>query len=123
MKNSQERLAALAHSISQQSKQQKEVPKREIPQSESRKKRKSNFPKSEKRKGKPAALSMVEAATVNPPYGAKADFIKISATLPPEVFDLAMSEVGRRKKAKAKDAVLSAVIREALVEKLGKQRS
>lgn len=124
--NSKERLAALAHSISAKAKedqakiQKSENRQSEKKQSEKQKKRKSNFPKSEKEDTKTARRSKGKAAVVNPPYGDKADFIKISATLPPEVFDLAMNEVVRRKKAKLKDAVLSAIIREALMEKLGR---
>jgi hypothetical protein len=51
----------------------------------------------------------------NPPHGKKGDFVKITATLSPETYQLAMAEVTRRKLAKAGDAQISAVIREALI--------
>jgi hypothetical protein len=59
---------------------------------------------------------------VNPPRGAKGGFIKVTATLSPETYQLAMTEVTRRKLAKVGDAQISAVIREALTAYLGKER-
>jgi hypothetical protein len=59
---------------------------------------------------------------VNPPHGEKGGFIKVTATLSPETYRLAMGEVTRRKLAKAGDAQISAVIREALAAYLGKER-
>jgi hypothetical protein len=58
---------------------------------------------------------------VNPPHGAKGGFIKVTATLSPETYQLAMAEVTRRKLAKAGDAQISAVIREALAAYLGRE--
>jgi hypothetical protein len=51
----------------------------------------------------------------NAPHGEKGDFVKVTATLSPEVYELIMKEVMRRKLAKAPNAQLSAVIREAVV--------
>jgi hypothetical protein len=51
---------------------------------------------------------------VNPPHGEKGGFIKVTVTLSPDTYQLAMGEVTRRKLAKAGDAQISAVIREAL---------
>ncbi len=58
---------------------------------------------------------------VNPPHGEKGGFIKVTATLSPETYRLAMAEVTRRKLAKAGDAQISAVIREALAAYLGRE--
>lgn len=58
---------------------------------------------------------------VNPPHGEKGDFIKVTATLSPETYRMAMAEVTRRKLAKAGDAQISAVIREALATYLGRE--
>jgi hypothetical protein len=58
---------------------------------------------------------------VNPPHGEKGNFVKITATLSPEIYRLAMAEVTRRKLAKAGDAQISAVIREALAVYLGRE--
>jgi len=54
----------------------------------------------------------------NRPHGDKGDHIKITVTLPPEVYALIAQEVTRRKLAKEPDAQLSAIIREALVTHL-----
>jgi hypothetical protein len=51
----------------------------------------------------------------NPAHGTKGDFVKVTATLSPKVYELIMHEVMRRKLAKERDAQLSAVIREAVV--------
>jgi len=58
---------------------------------------------------------------VNPPHGEKSAFVKVTATLSPETYRLAMAEVTRRKLAKAGDAQISAVIREALAAYLGRE--
>jgi transcriptional regulator of met regulon len=51
----------------------------------------------------------------NHPHGKKGAFVKISVTLPPEVYELIATEVVRRKMSKLPNAQLSAVIREAVV--------
>src|SRR5207249_2253934 len=55
-------------------------------------------------------------------YGEKGDFVKANVTLPPEVYKQVIDEVTRRKLAKEKEAVVSAVIRDAVVEKYGKKK-
>jgi hypothetical protein len=45
----------------------------------------------------------------------------VTVTLSPETYQLAMAEVTRRKLAKAGDAQISAVIREALAAYLGRE--
>jgi len=74
---------------------------------------------SEKRKD--ADSGKVFPIEVNPPRGLKGDFVKVTATLSPETYRLAMGEVTRRKLAKQGDAQISAVIREALVAYLGRE--
>jgi len=64
---------------------------------------------SEKEKSEPQKLE------ANRPHGAKGDHIKVCVTMPPEVYEGLMAEVMRRKVAKASNAQLSAVIREAAV--------
>ena len=54
----------------------------------------------------------------NPPHGEKGDFIKVTVTLPPEVYQLIMAEAVRRKMQKQPNPQLSAVIREAVVHYL-----
>jgi hypothetical protein len=58
---------------------------------------------------------------VNPPRGQKGAFIKVTVTLSPDIYQSAMTEVTRRKLAKAGDAQISAVIREALAAYLTKE--
>jgi len=58
----------------------------------------------------------------NPPHGEKGDFVKVTVTLPPKVYELIMGEATRRKVAKEPNPQLSAIIREAVVELLGKKR-
>jgi len=71
---------------------------------------------------KPKAVSrkvVVKAAIVgldaNPPHGEKGDFLKVTATLSPEVYRLLADEMTRRKLAKEPNAQLSAILREAVV--------
>ena len=56
----------------------------------------------------------------NPPHGAKGDFVRCTITLPPEVYKILNDEAGRRKIAKEPNPQISAIIREAVVEKLGR---
>ena len=54
----------------------------------------------------------------NPPHGEKGDFVKVTVTLPPKVYELIMQETIRRKMEKEPNPGISAVIREAVVEYL-----
>jgi hypothetical protein len=53
------------------------------------------------------------------PHGDRHDFIKVTATLSPEVYRLVSDEMQRRKLAKKPNAQLSAILREAVVAYLG----
>jgi transcriptional regulator of met regulon len=59
-----------------------------------------------------------DVIVANPPHGEKGDFVKLTVTLPPEVYELIMKEVTRRKMAKEPNPSISAVIREAVVKQL-----
>ena len=54
----------------------------------------------------------------NPAHGEKGDFVKVTVTLPPAVYELIMREATRRKVAREANPQLSAVIREAVVRYL-----
>tara|TARA_R110000868_G_scaffold53756_1_gene168706 strand:+ start:210 stop:470 length:261 start_codon:yes stop_codon:yes gene_type:complete len=54
----------------------------------------------------------------NPPHGEKGDFVKITVTLPPDVYGLIMEEVTRRKMTKTANPQISAVLREAAIQYL-----
>lgn len=69
---------------------------------------------------KPAAKK-AEGLTANPPHGEKGDFIKLTVTLPPDVYKLIMDEVTRRKMNKEANPAISAVLREAVVKHLGEK--
>lgn len=56
----------------------------------------------------------------NAPHGEKSDYRKITVTLPPDVLSLLVDEAARRKKAGERNAQISALIREAVVEKLSR---
>jgi transcriptional regulator of met regulon len=51
----------------------------------------------------------------NAPHGEKGDYVKVTVTLPPEVYELLATEATRRKVHKEANPQLSAVIREAVV--------
>ena len=51
----------------------------------------------------------------NPPHGARGEFVKVTVTLPPEVYGLIAQEAMRRKMAKERDPLISAIVREAIV--------
>ena len=55
------------------------------------------------------------ALEANPAHGEKGDFLKVTATLSPEVYRLLAEEMTRRKLAKEPNAQLSAILREAVV--------
>ena len=57
-------------------------------------------------------------ATANPPHGEKGDFRKITVTLPPGAYNRLIQESARRKMAKEPNQLLSALLREAVVEYL-----
>lgn len=54
----------------------------------------------------------------NPSHGEKGDFVKITITMPPAVYELIAMEAARRKMAKERDPNISAIIREASVQYL-----
>ena len=60
------------------------------------------------RRGRPRTKPAFEDA----PHGERADFLKMTITLSPEVYDLFADEIARRKKARQKGATVSAIIRE-----------
>lgn len=59
----------------------------------------------------------MEGLDPNPPHGEKGDFVKVTVTLPPAVYELIAQEAMRRKMAKEPNPLISAIIREAIVEK------
>lgn len=66
---------------------------------------------------KPVSLAgMVEPHRA---HGEKGDFLKVTATLSPEVYKLISDEMQRRKLAREPNAQLSAILREAVVAYLG----
>jgi len=74
---------------------------------------------SEKQKGgKKKNAKKKDVIVVNPPHGEKGHFIKLTVTLPPEVYELIAKEVTRRKMNKEPNPQISAVIREAVVAQL-----
>jgi transcriptional regulator of met regulon len=54
----------------------------------------------------------------NPPRGEKSDFRKVSITIPPEVYEKLVRESARRKIAGEPNQLLSALVREAVIEYL-----
>jgi transcriptional regulator of met regulon len=68
----------------------------------------------------PNRAAPVEAGELvaNKPHGEKSDHVKITVTLPPEIYKLISDEVTRRKMNKEANPQLSAVIREAVVAAL-----
>jgi transcriptional regulator of met regulon len=53
--------------------------------------------------------------SVNGTHGEKGGFVKVTVTLPPEIYELILGEVTRRKMTKSRNPQISAVIREAVV--------
>jgi transcriptional regulator of met regulon len=70
---------------------------------------------SEKRKSVSAPLEAHAA------HGDKGEYLKVTATLSPEVYKLLSDEMQRRKLAREPNAQLSAILREAVVQYLGNQ--
>ena len=59
------------------------------------------------------------ALVLNPPYGEKDDFAKITVTLPRPVRQLLLNESHRRKTKRDPDWSISVIVREALAAYLG----
>lgn len=66
------------------------------------------------------APAAAEEVVANRQHGDKGDHIKITVTLPPEVYKLISDEAARRKMNKEPNPQLSAVIREAVVAHFNK---
>jgi transcriptional regulator of met regulon len=64
-------------------------------------------------KASPATLSTAK-------HGEKGDYVKLTVTLPPAVYELVMTEVTRRKVAKEPEPVISAVLRDATLQYFSK---
>jgi transcriptional regulator of met regulon len=67
-----------------------------------------------------------DMATANPAHGEKRDFRKITVTLPPGAYNQLIQESARRKMAKEPNQLLSALLREAVMEylkRMGKSTS
>ena len=58
------------------------------------------------------------ALNPNPPRGGKGDFRKVSITMPPEAFEKLVRESARRKIAGEPNQLLSALVREAIIQYL-----
>ena len=63
----------------------------------------------------PAPAVAPESVEANPPHGRRGEFVKVTVTLPPEVYGLIAQEAMRRKMAKERDPLISAIVREAIV--------
>jgi len=65
-----------------------------------------------------------QAAPVEPhaPHGERGGFLKVTATLSPEVYQLLAKEALRRRLSKQGNAGMSAIIREAVAAYLGDSR-
>ncbi|MDQ3257988.1 MAG: hypothetical protein M3R15_29575 [Acidobacteriota bacterium] len=73
---------------------------------------------SEKRKDVNPTILNTEKLEANPSHGAKGDFVKVTITMPPAVYELIAKEAARRKMAKERDPNISAIVREASVKYL-----
>jgi hypothetical protein len=58
---------------------------------------------------------------VDAPHGERGDFRKVTITLPPEAYEQLVKESARRKIAREPNHLLSALIREALLEFLNRR--
>jgi transcriptional regulator of met regulon len=63
----------------------------------------------------PSAVAAPVPLEANPPHGTRGEFVKVTVTLPPEVYGLIAQEAMRRKMAKERDPLISAIVREAIV--------
>ena len=70
----------------------------------------------ERKKVTPAKKEVsAKKLTANPPHGEKGGFVRMTVTMPPEVYELLNQEVTRRKITKSPDPTVSAILREAAV--------
>ncbi len=85
---------------------------------------------SEKGKSGSPKSGKAEKIEANPEHGSKGDFVKVTVTLPPQVYEIVLAEQARRKiegpklrrtGEKAEPHGISAIIREALVEHLSEK--
>jgi hypothetical protein len=65
-----------------------------------------------------ATITSPASIEAHAPHGEKSDFVKVTATLSPEVYRLLADEMVRRKLAKEPNAQLSAILREAVAQYL-----
>jgi hypothetical protein len=81
---------------------------------------KSKAPKSSNgtRLGDSESTQLDNGRANNSPHGTRGDFRKITVTLPPEAYEQLISEAARRKIAAEPNHLLSALVREALVNYL-----
>ena len=64
----------------------------------------------------PKSVSLKDVpAETHAPHGERGDYLKITATLSPEVYKLVSDEMQRRKLARLPNAQLSAILREAVL--------
>jgi len=77
--------------------------------------------------GSPKSGNAETEIEANPEHGSRGDFVKVTVTLPPQVYEIMLGEQSRRKVEgpkrrrageKAEPHGISAIIREALVEYL-----
>jgi hypothetical protein len=85
------------------------------PRSGARGRQISESPNSGRRTAIITSPALIEA---HAPHGDKGDFVKVTATLSPEVYRLLADEMVRGKLAKEPNAQLSAILREAVVQYL-----
>ena len=109
MANAKARLAQLANRMSDKS-EAADPPK----------KRKKTEDKAPTKSAKQARRKNPTKIEPNPAHGEKGDFVKVTVTLPPEIYELLVNEATRRKINKMPNPQISALLREAAVEYLNK---
>lgn len=67
-------------------------------------------------------MGTLDTMEANPPHGEKGNFVKVTITLPPGVYEMIAAEATRRKMAKERNPLVSAIIREAVVSYLQTKR-
>ena len=70
----------------------------------------------------PKGVPAIPPPGANTPYGERSSFLKVSATISPEVYKLVSDEMQRRRLARLPNAQLSAILREAVIAYLGPRR-
>ncbi len=75
----------------------------------------------ELRKGVILDLRKNETVEANPPRGERGNFLKVTITLSPKLYELINQEITQRRIAQEKGATLSNLVREALVEFFAKR--